>query len=189
MSLERPIHRSARAASLLAAALLLPATALAADTAIESKPGYVDKEIFTRLAGDEDVRVEIWLPRSLIVLFGALDEELAEAVEGLDLLQAVVLELEGADAAARARKVVRETESMLKRKGWVRLALVRDEESEVYVLVRTQDEKIEGLTVLVVDESDGSLVFANVVGTIDLAKIRALGEELDIPGLADIEVD
>ena len=84
---------------------------------------------------------------------------------------------------------VRETESTLKKKGWVRLALVRDEESEVYVLVRNREERIEGLTVLVVDESDGSLVFANVVGMIDLAKIRELGEQMDIPGLENIEVD
>ena len=189
MTSDRRTHRFSRAAVLLAAALLLPAMAEAADSPIESHPGYVDKKIFTRLAGDEDVRVEIWLPRSLIRIIGAIDEELADAVEGLELLQAVVLELKGADAAARARKVVRETESTLKGKGWVRLALVRDEESEVYVLVRNRGEQIEGLTVLVVDESDGSLVFANVVGMIDLAKIRQLGEEMDIPGLGNIEVD
>jgi hypothetical protein len=33
------------------------------------------------------------------------------------------------------------------------------------------------------------LVFANVAGVIDLAALERLGEEMDLPGLSDIDLD
>jgi hypothetical protein len=42
---------------------------------------------------------------------------------------------------------------------------------------------VDGLVVLVFDKDEGEVVFANLVGTIDLAKIGDLDGTLDIPGL------
>ena len=44
-----------------------------------------------------------------------------------------------------------------------------------------------GLVVLVVNQDDQQVIFANVAGVLDLAAIEKLGEELDIPGFDELD--
>ena len=82
---------------------------------------------------------------------------------------------------------MRATESKLLERGWIRLAKIKDGSEQVSVLILSDDEAIHGLTVMVSDTGDGSFVFANVVGSIDLAAIQRLGEQMNIPGLDQLE--
>ncbi len=40
---------------------------------------------------------------------------------------------------------------------------------------------------LVVNHEEAQVIFANVAGVLDLAAIEKLGEELDIPGLDELD--
>lgn len=152
--------------------------------------GFVDKDDFTGLVGDEDVQIEVWLPGSLLQLVTAVDPELGDLVAGLELAQAVVVETEDSAKAAKLAERVRATESSLLKRGWVRLAKIKDGSEHVSVLILNDETSISGLTVMVSDAGPGgSFVFANVAGRIDLAAIQRLGEQMDIPGLDQIKVE
>ena len=150
--------------------------------------GFVDKDRFTGLVGEDDVQIEVWLPGSLLQIVKAVDPELGDLVGGLELAQAVVIETDDEGTARKLAERVRSTESWLLKKGWVRLAKIKDGSEHVSVLILTDDETIRGLTVMVSDSGPGgSFVFANVAGVIDLAAIQRLGEQMNIPGLDQLE--
>ncbi len=152
--------------------------------------GFVDKELFTGVVGEEDVQIEVWLPGSLLQIVKAVDPELGDLVAGLELAQAVVVETDEAETAGKLARRIRETESMLLEKNWVRLAKIKDGTEQVSVLVLNDEETIRGLTVMVSDSgSNGSFVFANVAGVIDLAAIQRFGEQMNIPGLDQLETE
>jgi hypothetical protein len=83
---------------------------------------------------------------------------------------------------------MREMEARLLNDGWERVARIRDEDTEVKVLVLNDDEAIHGLVVMVADHDEGEMVFANIAGVIDLAAISAIGQSLDIPGLQNLDL-
>lgn len=150
--------------------------------------GFVDKNRFTGLVGEDDVQIEVWLPGSLLQIVKAVDPELGDLVAGLELAQAVVIETEDPETARKLAERVRSTESALLEEGWVRLAKIKDGSEHISVLILTDDETIRGLTVMVSDSGPGgSFVFANVAGVIDLAAIQRLGEQMNIPGLNQLE--
>ncbi len=150
--------------------------------------GFVDKDRFTGLVGEDDVQIEVWLPGSLLQIVKAVDPELGDLVGGLELAQAVVIETEDGETARKLAERVRSTESWLLKRGWVRLAKIKDGSEHVSVLILTDDETIRGLTVMVSDSGPGgSFVFANVAGVIDLAAIQRLGQKMNIPGLNQLE--
>lgn len=149
--------------------------------------GFVDKQRFTDLVGEDDVQIEVWLPGSLLQIVKAVDPELGDLVGGLELAQALVVETDDAETASRLAESFRATESALLKKDWVRLAKVKDGSEQVSVLILNDAETIRGLTVMVSDSSD--FVFANVAGIIDLAAIQRLGEQMDIPGLDRLDTE
>jgi len=162
---------------------VMPASAAAAASPAEHL-GVVDPARFIELAGGPDaVKVELSVHQSMLKLLCAgLDKELGQVACGLESISAVVIGAQG-DTVARAAKLMASTEQTLKSQGWERMALVKDEDSEVHVLVLNDDNAVRGLVVMVLDRDEGELVFANLAGTIDLQKIKAISEELDIPGL------
>ena len=171
---------------LLAVLAVGPAWAEAKD--YKKLRGFVDKDRFTDLVGEDDVQIEVWLPGSLLQIVKAVDPELGDLVGGLELAQAVVIETEDRETARKLTERVRSTESFLLKRGWVRLAKIKDGSEHVSVLILTDDETIRGLTVMVSDSGPGgSFVFANVAGVIDLAAIQRLGEQMSIPGLDQLE--
>ena len=72
-------------------------------------------------------------------------------------------------------------------KGWERLAQVREKGSTVRVLILNTETTIGGLVVMITDENQ--IIFTNVAGVLDLAKLGALGKEMNIPGLQNVEKD
>ncbi len=184
-----PAHR--RRATLFAVIatvlLLIPATH-AAETK-KRGPGWVDKTTFMELAGGEQaVRVEVSLHSTLIKLFCAgLEEELKEVACGLESIDALVLDAAGDARVERIIDVIRKTEKDLIQRGWERIARVREESSEVSVLILNTEEEISGLVVMVLEKNDGELVFVNVAGKIDLEALQRIAGEWNLPGLEDID--
>jgi hypothetical protein len=188
MKFPQRISRLIGAIAVLAILAVGPAWGQAKD--YTKIPGYVDKEGFSGLAGEDDVQIEVWLPGSLLKIVGAVDPELGELVSGLQLAQAVVVETKDAEKSRRLVERMRSIESGLLKKGWIRLAKIKDGGEQVSVLILNDDESISGLTVMVSESgSEGSFVFANVAGRIDLAAIQSIGEQMNIPGLDQLELE
>jgi hypothetical protein len=183
MSLSRGLVPAVLA--LLLALAIGPAHA--ADPALERLAGYVDASAFAALADEETTKVVVTLPKSLLKLVSAADPELSGLVGGLEMIQAVVLELgEGTPASRldRLATVLDSTGTSLVGKGWQRLASISEPRgATVQVLMLQSGEEIRGLVVLLVDRHERSAVFANIAGLIDLAGLQRMGEHLDIPGL------
>ena len=168
-----------------ACAVLAGFPALAAKEKIDS-PGYVDASLYTDLVDDDCLRLQVWMPGSLVRTLAKVDPDLYELVKGVEAIQAVILDLDCGEPKG-VRDIVRKQESALLETGWERLVLVREEDAEIRVLVLNREELINGLVVFVHDRDEGELVFVNIAGTVDLAAIQRIAEGFDIPGLKDID--
>lgn len=169
---------------------LTVSAALAADPDARKLPGFVDGSAFADLATEDSSLVEVNLGKSLLrALARSGDEGNTHTEENsifrqLDSIQAYIVELEKDPArTARAEKMVKDIETRLLGAGWESLARVREKDERVVVLVRNNDETIDGLTVLVFDRGESEVVFVNIAGKIDLAKLGEVSAKLDIPGL------
>lgn len=181
---SRPLGRACAHCVALLCLLLVVGPGARAD----DPPGVVDCSIFKDIAGEDAVLIEVTLSGSLLKLFGAWDEELKEMVAGLESIHAVILdvsELDLPDIRSRASDTVRSLEKQLRKRGWERLAYIRDEDATVTVMLLSDEERVEGLVVMIAGEEE--IVCANIAGVIDLAKLEELGEALDLPGLEDLE--
>jgi len=176
------------ALAFLLAAFVAGAAPAFAEVDYTKLPGYVDKDSLVDEVGEDDVKIEIWLPGSLLRIVKGVDPELGELVDGLELAQALVVETDDEAKTAELLKRFQATESGLLKRGWVRLAKIQDGGENVRVLILTKEETIRGLVVMVGDRAAGEFVFANVAGVIDLAAIQRLGRRMEIPGLNNLEV-
>ncbi len=171
-------------ASCLLVLMLVSSPAVAEKKNLDKVPGYVDGAAFVELAGDDAV-VEISIHGGLLKMLASVDPELEEMAGGLESIHAVIVEAENKETNRQLVDLMRRTESRLMGQGWERLARVKDDETEIKVLVLYDEEAILGLVVMVIGDDD-EFVFANIAGTLNLAAIAAIGESLDIPGLDEL---
>ncbi len=175
----------------LVAACVLLLGGLAGLTPVVAGPGYVDPEPFIDLGGEEDLTLEISLSGALLkMISGGLagaDPDLAETMSGLRSIHAVILDLDTPAKRIKGSDLIRSAEKRLRKNRWERVARVKDEEGRVSVWILSSEERVDGVTVLIHSQEDGELVFVNIDGTIDLSRLKALGEKLDIPGLEELE--
>jgi hypothetical protein len=161
--------------------------------AAEPARGLVDGTELLALAGEDALTVEISLHGALLRALTKFDPELHAAIGGLESIHAVVFELDemGSDERARRLSALVErmagTEKGLRAKGWERMVRVKEQGSDVRVLVLNDEEVVRGLVVMAVDRADGRVVFTNIAGTIDLGALERLGQSLDVPGLEKLE--
>lgn len=180
---RRAALRAAAAATILFAAIV----PLRAEDRLASSPGFVDGSAFADLAGEDGEITEINLSGQLLRTIASVDAEdqgFGDLVRNLKSISAYIVEL-GSDAAKieKAARLVRDIEARLERQSWERIARVREKTSNVNVWIRSSEPHIDGLVVLVLDRDGGSVVFANIAGRIDLARLGELGRRLDVPGL------
>ncbi len=158
----------------------------AAERDRKSSRGVVDGSDFAKLADDGDMLIEVTLSGALLKMAaGAIGSEVEGAEElllGIESISAVVVGVGNDDE--RAERMIRELGDRLMEEGWDRLARVRQEDVRVSVFILPgKDGVIEGITVVVSEKSENTLVFANIAGRIDLNLIAKFGSNLDIPGL------
>lgn len=174
---------------LLIALLLCNLARLAqAQDALENDPGYVSART-----------VESWFdapPQVEINVKGVLLEMVAEASresnpELTDLLSKLkAIQVRVFDADVRQRDTFeRQTSALidnLTSQGWETFVRVREDDENVNIQLKTQDNTIAGMVVLVT-ESEGESVFINIVGDISPKEIGRLGRALDIDPLKDLD--
>lgn len=170
------------------------AAAFAQDAEVRKHPAFVDGSAFVDLAGETGELVEVSIGPALLNAIASGDgkkgsDEMA-ALSGLKGIYAYVVGLEGDPVRTeKARKLAAEIEAKLVRDGWERIVRVRDGAERVNVFTkpgRAGEGKVDGLVVMVFDGDGGEVVFCNLVGTIDLAKLGAISDAMDVPGLDQI---
>lgn len=169
----------------IAVLLLVVAPVMAGDRS--RPPGFVDGSALIARAGEDALTVEISLHGALLRAITRADAELEEMAGGLESIHAVIIDLDDVASKQKVLDVVNEIQSDLRSKGWERLARMKEGGSVINVMLLNDDETIQGLVVLVVNQDDQQVIFANVAGVLDLAAIEKLGEELDIPGLDELD--
>jgi hypothetical protein len=183
------------AACALAAALIVLGAAPAASaepSELDRAPGYIDGSPFLALSTEDSELVEISIKGALLQALsrGVEDAETTSLFAGLKGINAVIAGLDHDPARTeRAIKLVRDTGKRLDQSGWERLARVRDRGSDVGVFIRSGPKTIDGLVVLAFNQDESKVVFVNIVGAIDLAKIGEIGSKLEVPGLEAIPKD
>jgi hypothetical protein len=169
--------------------LLVVGLALAPGAAAQRGPGYVSSQSFIDIAGDDGVNVQVSIPPSLIKMVVGGDPELKRLLGGLESVEAVILDLDRRGVADRARTALKETESRLLKRGWERLVLVREDETDLRVLILNDETAVQGLVVMIVDSDEGQMVFANIAGAIDLSALEEIGDTFGVPHLGDIDLE
>ena len=184
----------------LAALLALTAPVRAGDTH-RTHPGYIEGSHFVELADPNGRLIEVTLHGKLLNLLCTRairrhDEQLADILDGLVSMQAVIAEFtapEDAESAVhestrqRAEHHVREVARQLERDGWERFVRVRESDREEYLaFVRiNRQEEVDGLVVMGFT-GGRELLFVNLAGTIDMDAVAVLGERFDVPGLDNL---
>jgi hypothetical protein len=189
--MRRPDSARPRSAACVLAALLLVGAAPSSD--LERAPGYVDGSAFLGLSTEDSELVEISIKGALLQALSEGfkdDTETSSIFSRLKGINAVIAGLDHDPARTeRALKLVRDTGKRLDQAGWERLARIREKDSDVGVFIRSGGKTIDGLVVLAFDREQSKVVFVNIVGVIDLAKIGEVGAKLDLPGLEAIPKD
>lgn len=152
-----------------------------AQNKLASEPGYVDV-----------VQVEKWFnsePNLEVNIHGALLKLVAEASRFEDPeLTDLILKLKGISVRGYnvdgidLRSIRSQTRAMgnqLESVGWETVVRVRDDEEIVDMYLRTVEDRIAGMVVLVVDEDDDEAVFVNIIGEIDPEQIGKLGQKFN----------
>ncbi|HEX6624648.1 MAG TPA: DUF4252 domain-containing protein [Pyrinomonadaceae bacterium] len=165
------------------------ASAVAAQPASAEK-GRIRLDSIERLSGKAretvNVNVDGDLIKFAVVLLSDDDpEEKAIKEIALDLRGVHVRRLEFKAGGQYAEGDLADIRAQLRAPGWSKLVDVKGggaqdweiEDAEIYVA--TQDGRIEGLVVIVAEPR--SLTVANVVGAIDLEKLKRLGGKLGLP--------
>ena len=175
-------------ARLAASCALLLLLALPAAAEKQRSPGFVEGDVFLDLVGDENVKIEVSISKSLINIITSAHDQLKNLAGGLESITAIVADL-GPGTEKKALEKIRSIDRRLAGEGWERVARVRDEGTEVKVLVLNDGEAIEGLVVMMIEREERELIFVNIAGRMDPRAIQMLSEGLDIPGLEGLEVD
>ncbi len=165
---------------------LLASPAVAWDTS--GIDGFVDPGCLLDLADEypEITTVEVTIPRSLLRAVGLGFKEnpdLQKLVFGLEWVGAVVIETENPEIAAVATACLKKTERRLDKQGWERLARIREEGTNVNVMILNGGEEVRGVSVLISEPGEGTFVLTNLAGIINLELLGELSREMDLPGL------
>ena len=180
--------RNRQACRLLGLALVV-GLALAPGAAAQRGPGYVGSQSFIDIAGDDGVTLQVSISKSLLTLVGNADPEIKKLVGGLESIEAVILDLGRPGVTDRARTALKETESRLRKRGWETMVIVREDETDLRVMILNDETAIQGLVVMIVDTDEGQMIFANIAGELDLSALEEIGDTFGVPHLGDIDLE
>ena len=166
---------------MLAALFSLPVTAQTAQ--LESLPGYVDFADLEAIYGEPRVMVNIGgaLLKLLSAASAADDPETAAMIRNLEGIRIKVYPTDGNLQPALDK--VSQARASLQAAHWEPVVQVNDADEQVQIFMKTNEDKVEGLTVMAVNAEEA--VFLNILGVIDPAQIGKVMDKLNV----DVDVD
>jgi hypothetical protein len=160
----------------LGAMLAMPA--IAQEDALKDLPGYVDFGELNSIFGEPTVQISIG--ESLLNMVGALsaedDPEAAELFRKLNGVRVNVFETE--TMADGAVDLVKDISTKLAGAGWESVVTVNSADEQVRIYMKLGEERIDGITVMVVEETEA--VFVNVIGDINPAELERVMDNFDV---------
>ena len=153
--------------------------------AVTSDPGYVDLNRFAE-ALDMRPNIEVTIQGALLDMVSNRaqreDDTAGRLMRNLRSIQVRGFPTENATLSDYDDTLSRFTDELLN-EGWDRVMHVREDDQNVSLFMRYNDDQVAGLTMMVSDPSDERLLFINIVGSIQ-------PEDLDtLMGGSGIELD
>ena len=154
---------------------------------VKNEPGYVDLdwiEIPDTANEVQDIDLTTILKSVASDAKGSGDEELAQVLEMIRSIRVKGFSVDEEYSAA-TEKTVKKITSQLKDSGWKRLIYVKSDEEMVSVNTKYTGDDLVGLMVVVYEPGE-EVMFANVVGDLDLPTLMKLVGAMDGEGLEDL---
>ncbi len=168
--------------------LALGSSALAGK--IENEPGYLDLD-WIEIPDDASEIQDIDLTAILKSVAKDAEEngdsDLAQILSLIRSIRVKGFGLDGRDNPAVEKAVDRVTKE-LKKKDWKRLIYLKDDDQILSVSTKYKGEDLVGLMVMAYEPGE-EVLFANIVGDLDLGTIMGLVGSMDGGGLEDLLED
>ncbi|KPJ59908.1 MAG: hypothetical protein AMJ46_09040 [Latescibacteria bacterium DG_63] len=181
-----------RKASCLAVVMLvflIWSAAQAEEVDVKTLPGYVNLDDI-KIPSDAENITEISLGPGLLKMAQKSaengDEDLTETLSNLQCIQVKVFDIDDEDTE-EIRQIMRKIGTRLEGEGWESLIRVKSEEEFVILSVKQNEGRVQGLLIMVV-ESDGEAVFANIVGDFELEQLGTVGDLMDLDTTEFVDV-
>ena len=166
---------------LFTSSLFIGSTALAND--ITQERGYVDFANLDSVYGEPKVMVN--LNKTMLGFISKINMSDPEASELISKLKAVRVQIYNmTDNDQPALDLIAKVSKDIKNKDWLPIVSVNEKDEKVRVFTKITDDVMDGLVVMVINNSDSresrEAVFINIVGEIDPAQINKVTKSLNI---------
>ncbi|MFK8010691.1 MAG: DUF4252 domain-containing protein [Marinicellaceae bacterium] len=153
---------------------------------IQSANAQIDNKVFSKLVGAEPT-VEINLgPMMLNLLSSATEDEsdIANILSSLKGINVTVFEISKNSNMNDIRSEIGLLSNQRTNSGYEKLAMVKEEDSLVYIFAKVGEEKLTSLNIFALDD-DNELVLIDIKGNILMSQIGALMSHFDV----DLEIN
>jgi hypothetical protein len=172
---------------MMVALLSLTVSSSALAGKIENEPGYLDLE-WIEIPDDASEVQDIDLTAILKSVAKDAEEngdsELAQILTLIRSIRVKGFGLDGRDNPAVEKAVERVTKE-LKKQDWKRLIYLKDDDEILSVSTKYKNDDLVGLMVMAYEPGE-EVLFANIVGDLDLGTIMGLVGSMDGGGLEDL---
>ncbi len=167
---------------LLAPILLFGSSmASAQKTDLQNDPGYIDVERMSSWFSTE-ANVEVNVKGALLNMIAEAsryeDPDLSRMLHRLRAIQVRAYDLADSDFRGASNRL-KDFGKSLERDGWETVVRARQDDEHVEMYLRTTNNRISGMVVLALDQSDGEAVLVNIVGEIDPEEIGRIGRKFN----------
>ena len=164
---------------------LLALPVMAQEDELKDLPGYVDFGDLSMTYGEPKITIN--LGGTMLNFVGMMSvSDSPETSEMISKLKGIRVQIysieENADAAMSQFS---DTKSQLRSSGWEPIVQVNEDDEQVLVYMKAQDGKMEGMTVMVVDQEEA--VFVNVIGQLNPAELAQVMDKFDVN--VDLDMD
>jgi len=161
--------------------LFIGSSAFAND--ITKERGYVDFANLESVYGEPKVMVD--LNKTMLGFISKINLSDPEASELISKLKAVRVQIYNmTDNDQPALDLIAKVSEDIKNKKWLPIVSVNEKDEKVRIFTKITDDIMDGLVVMVINNSDSreerEAVFINIVGEIDPAQINKVTESLNI---------
>jgi hypothetical protein len=161
--------------------LFIGSSAFAND--ITQERGYVDFANLDSVYGEPKVMVN--LNKTMLGFISKINMSDPETSELISKLKAVRVQIYNmTDNDKPALDLIAKVSKDIKTKNWLPIVSVNEKDEKVRIFTKITDDIMDGLVVMVINNSDSreerEAVFINIVGEIDPAQINKVTESLNI---------
>jgi len=168
-------------AGLLCMLVTLPV--IAQEDELKDLPGYVDFGDLSSTYGEPKITINLGgtMLNFVGMMSSAESPETSNLISKLKGIRVQIYTLDENVDAAKSQFV--ETKNNLKSSGWEPIVQINEDDEQVLVYMKTENDNMEGMTVMVVDEDEA--VFVNIIGQLNPSELGQVMEQFDV----DVDLD